>query len=274
MTRKGTVRAAGITHPGKVRPLNEDAIHVEAQSGMAVVTDGMGGHNAGDIASAMAVRRIVQELHAGLGNGAPAAAADATAYSAETLLLNDAVCAANAEIFRVAADDAGRRGMGTTVVAALFRDGRISIAHVGDSRLYRFRDDVLEQLTVDHSLQADLARRSGATAGAVQASVGRNVITRALGMEETVTADLQEEPVLAGDVYLLCSDGLTTMVSDEQITATLIRFGGKITPAARELVAIANRNGGHDNISVVLVYINKSFAQQSHGSQDEIEWFD
>ncbi len=167
-------------------------------------------------------------------------------------LVRSAILKANSLVFRTAQRQPQCKGMGTTLVAAVFAEHRVTIAHVGDSRLYRLRNDQLQQMTVDHSLQQELVAKGFYTPEEAKTSVNKNIVTRAIGVEPTVTPDLREEAVLEGDIYLLCSDGLSDLVTEQEMRSILKQSGGNLEVAADLLVALANDNGGKDNISVVL----------------------
>ena len=234
--------AAGIeyawhTDVGRVRARNEDSVAVDAELGLLVVADGMGGHNAGDVASRMAIEGVLAAMREG--------AAD------DDQRLQHAVRRANDAIYAAAGDDFDRSGMGTTVVAAWLRPSGLIAAHVGDSRLYRLRDGALEALTRDHTQVQDLVDRGILTPAQARVSNRRNFLSRALGTYPDVDIDSAVHPHAPGDVYLLCSDGLTNMVEDEEIVA-IIGSSKSLGAAAELLVAQANEYGGRDNITVAL----------------------
>ena len=227
--------SAGKTDPGRVRRRNEDAFVVDPP--LFAVADGMGGAQAGEVASRLA------------------AAAFREYREADELAPEERVRAiikeANRRIYDRARTDSEVSGMGTTVTAALLGDGGVVIGHVGDSRAYRIRDGRLEQLTEDHSLVADLMRSGRLTPEEAEGHPQRSVITRALGTDRDVDVDTLVIEAEAGDLFLLCSDGLSTMVSDADLLRTVER-AGTLDEAARDLVRAANRGGGEDNVTVVL----------------------
>ncbi len=253
MDKKLTLEIVGLTDGGVVRDHNEDAIGSSAEIGLVILADGMGGHNAGEVASEMAVSSIIQALQTGIHHINTATVDEDSGYTHGTLLIHDAIQNANQEIFQAANDQPQCQGMGTTLVAALYYEDRVTIANVGDSRLYRLRDGQLEQLTTDHTLLQELVDRGFYSKEEAEASLNRNVITRALGTESTIQVDLQEEILLPGDLYLLCSDGLNDMIGDEKILTTLRMFGGNLDKIGEELIRQANAAGGRDNVSVILV---------------------
>ena len=178
----------------------------------------------------------------------------------QTIVLRDAVARANKIIFQTAQSQTHCEGMGTTLVAAMFYDNKISIAHVGDSRAYRLRNNQFEQLTMDHSLLQELVDRGFYSEEEAQRSTNRNYVTRALGVEPTVEVELQEYDVLPDDIYLLCSDGLPDMVEDEDIHLTISTFSASLNVVSEHLVQLANEHGGRDNVSVQLAQVVDSFA--------------
>ncbi len=253
MDKMLTLEIAGLTDGGVVRDHNEDSIGSAADIGLVILADGMGGHNAGEVASEMAVTSIIQALQNSIPRTNTATVDDESGFTHGTLLIHDAIQKANQEIYQAANDQPQCQGMGTTLVAALYYEDRVTIANVGDSRLYRLRGGHLEQLTTDHTLLQELVDRGFYSQEEAEASLNRNVITRALGTEPTIQVDLQEEILLPGDLYLLCSDGLNDMISDEKILTTLRMFGGNLDKIGEELIRQANSAGGRDNVSVILV---------------------
>ena len=228
------VEHAGRTDVGRQRNANEDDFVVAPP--FFAVADGMGGAKAGEVASAMATEGFEGESD----SGEPAEAQLAR-------ILREA----NRRIYDLAVSDESHRGMGTTLTAAKVTGDEISLAHVGDSRAYRLRDGELEQLTKDHSLVAELERSGQITAEAAEHHPQRSIITRALGPEPDVEVDTYTVTGREGDLFLLCSDGLTSMISDEEI-GSILRSAASLDAAADALVRAANQSGGKDNITVVL----------------------
>lgn len=228
------VEQAGRTDVGRQRNANEDSLVV--QPPFFAVADGMGGAKAGEVASAIAA-----EAFEGVGAGGEPAEAQLARIAHE----------ANRRIYELAVSDESRRGMGTTLTAAKIHGREVSLGHVGDSRAYRMRDGELEQLTHDHSLVAELERSGQITAEAAEHHPQRSIITRALGPEPDVEVDTRTVPSRAGDVFLLCSDGLTSMIADDEMAA-ILRSSASLEEAADALVRAANQSGGKDNITVVL----------------------
>lgn len=261
MTAQSRVEFASATDTGVVRKFNEDSIATDSEIGLMALADGMGGYMAGDVASALAISVVKEELATALRKLEPVENDTANRYLPRTLAVKRAAETANQMILRVARKNSQCQGMGTTLTLALFHEDRISIAHVGDSCLYRLRYDRLEQLTVDHSLLQGQVAAGLIDPGDAKLSHNRNLVTRALGKEETVEVDVREEEVLPGDIYLLCSDGLNDMVEDTDIELALCELKANLPLAANLLVQIANDNGGHDNVSVVLARVQAQSAR-------------
>jgi protein phosphatase len=236
----------GLTHVGMKRSHNEDAIFFSDHPGLYLVADGMGGHDQGEVASAMAVKTIVECF-------------DNPTQASRPPSLTEAIQQANHRIYQYSKEriESGMSvgtlmaGMGTTVVGLYIRDDFATIAHVGDSRAYRMRNSHLAVLTQDHSLVAQAAAEHRLPHIPVRTGF-RNIITRALGMEPEVEVDLRDEKLQSGDLFLLCSDGLTNLVPDRRIEE-ILALGMSLEPACQALIDEANRNGGRDNISCVLV---------------------
>ena len=272
MSLKGKLQFASCSDTGRVRSHNEDAIGMDIDTGLLVLADGMGGYKAGEVASALAVQTITSEVAANL-HKARRRRQHPGELSVETVVLRDAIVKANEVIYQTAKSQPQCEGMGTTVVACLFHDNRVSIAHVGDSRLYRLRGDRFEQVTLDHSLLQELVSRGFYTPEEARKSLNKNLVTRALGIEPTVQVDVQEDVVLTGEVHLLCSDGLSDMVEDEDIHLTISTFNANLEMAAQQLVRMANDNGGKDNVSVVLTKALKPFETKQGVFNRFMDWF-
>ena len=235
------IKVFGKTDTGLKREHNEDAIGWSDTDGLVVLADGMGGHNAGEVASYMAVTAIQQQLSKGPVDNPVEA-------------IKNAIDNANRRIHQKAQESLICAGMGTTVVVTLFDDEHVTFAHVGDSRLYLIRDGELKQLTSDHSLVQELVDEGFMNEAEAHESVSNNVITRALGTEPVVQVDIQQQQAYSGDCYLLCSDGLSDMI---ETTDILNITGGESSLEQRvdNLVDLANRHGGSDNISAIVVDI-------------------
>jgi protein phosphatase len=235
------VQVAGLTDPGRVRRRNEDSFVCKPP--LFAVADGMGGAQAGEVASRLAAAAF-HEYH------------EADALDPEARL-RSIIQEANRRIYARASSDPHASGMGTTITAALVSGARVSVGHVGDSRAYLFRDDALEQLTEDHSLVADLVRSGRLTPEEAEVHPQRSVITRALGTDAAVTVDSFSVEAKPGDVYLLCSDGLTTMLSSGSVRTALAETS-TLEEAARRLIGEANAAGGEDNVTVVLFAVEEA----------------
>jgi protein phosphatase len=273
MSLKGKLAFVGKTDTGRVREHNEDTIASDVDVGLLVLADGMGGYNAGEVASGIAVKTITNLVREGLAREDLSAIDRSTGLTRPSIVLRDAITRANKIIYQTARSQAECEGMGTTVVAALFYDNRISIAHVGDSRLYRQRGSEIAQVTMDHSLLQELVDRGFYSPEEAQRAANKNYVTRALGVEPQVEVEVQEQPVDKGDVFILCSDGLSDMVEDEDIRLTISTFGANLDTVAKQLIQLANENGGRDNVSVVLAQAVEPFPA-SRGVMDKLlGWF-
>ncbi len=260
MSLRGKFKFAEITDVGKVRDHNEDAIGSDADMGLMVLADGMGGYNAGEVASEIAVQTITELAAEGATREDRNDRDPQTGMMRQSIVLRDAISRANKIIYQTAQSQTHCEGMGTTLVAAMFYDNKVSIAHVGDSRAYRLRNEQFEQLTMDHSLLQELVDRGFYSEEEAQRSTNRNYVTRALGVEPTVEVEVQEFDVLPEDIYLLCSDGLPDMVEDEDIHLTISTFNASLDVVGQQLVKLANDHGGRDNVSVMLGQVLESFA--------------
>ena len=234
-------------------------LHTIRTSALLVLADGMGGYNAGEVASGIAVKTIVGLVRDAIEREDLRNHDSAAGLARASIILRDAILRANKIIFQTARTQPQCEGMGTTVVGALFFDNRVSIAHVGDSRLYRMRSAGFEQLTMDHSLLQELVDRGFYSPEEAQRAANKNYVTRALGVEPNVDVEVQEHPVQKGDLYLICSDGLSDMVEDDDIHLTISTFGANLENATKQLIQLGNDNGGKDNISVVVAEIMESF---------------
>lgn len=247
--------AAGLSDVGLQREINEDSFCILPEHRLFVVADGMGGHRAGDVASQMATHTIASFFQATAAEDATWPFAFDPKLSIEENRLVTGIKVANKKIFEASVQHQEVHGMGTTVVGALYSKDRgcVYLAHVGDSRAYRLRGDEITQLTRDHSLVNDYLAVMPEMSQEQQDELPKNVITRALGMQEMVAVDLVPDEPQPGDWYVLCSDGLSGMVEDGHILEIVNAAGGDPEKAAAELVAQANENGGEDNVTVVVV---------------------
>jgi len=273
MSLRGKVRCVGLTDTGRVREHNEDTISCDAEIGLLVMADGMGGYNAGEVASGIAVKTIVNLVKEALEREDLQTPDIETGLSRSTIILRDAIHRANKIIFQTAKTQPQCDGMGTTVVSALFFDNHVSIAHVGDSRLYRLRSNRFEQITLDHSLLQELVDRGFYSPAEAQRAANKNYVTRALGVEPNVEVEIQEQPVSKGDVYVLCSDGLSDMVENDDIHLTINTFGANLDTVAKQLIQLANDNGGRDNVSVVMAQVLDAFPARRGIFDKILGWF-
>jgi PPM family protein phosphatase len=251
------LRIARHTDTGQLRTRNEDAIASDASIGLAVLADGMGGYNAGDVASQMAVLTITAELMAGF-NQTHQSGKQVDSQLASNLM-SHAVNTANKAIYQVSTEQSQCAGMGTTLVLSLFVDNQAVIGHIGDSRAYVMRNDQLTQLTNDHSLLQEQIDSGLLTLQQAKVATYKNFVTKALGVDTVTDLEINIHRVEVGDLYLLCSDGLTDMVEQHDIETTLIEQQDDLESAANTLIRKANQQGGKDNISVILISIVEEF---------------
>ena len=263
MSLKGKLAHVECTDVGKVRDHNEDAIGSQPDIGLWVLADGMGGYNAGEVASGIAVKTILDMVTEACKREKRGDIESSTGYMRQTIVLRDAIHRANKVINQTAQSQPQCEGMGTTLVASLFYDNRVSIAHVGDSRMYRLRGNRFEQITMDHSLLQELVDRGFYSQEEAQRSTNRNYVTRALGVEANVEVEVQEIEVQKGDFFLMCSDGLPDMVEDEDIHLTISTFNNDVRTVGEQLIKLTNDNGGRDNVSVILVRVADAFPAQA-----------
>ena len=246
--------AAAKTDVGQKRQGNEDRFCLDPSLGLYVVADGMGGHAAGEVASRLAVETIQEWMEKYLSGADVAIVGPAVAAgSAEANFLLSSIRLANRIIFDSAKDRREYAGMGTTVVAVLAQDDRFVLAHVGDSRIYRIRQDDIVQISRDHSFVQEQVDNGLMSAAEAHQSQYRHMITRALGLKESVDVDLTEQPARPGDVLLLCSDGLSDLLDDEDMLVAVRDHADDLEQACQALVARANSKGGDDNITVLVV---------------------
>ncbi len=248
-----TIEYTYCTDPGQVRHHNEDSLTVDHSLGLALLADGMGGHQAGEVASQMAIEVIIEQIQQTNKKHPLEKQLSHRAYHTASILLEQAINKANQLIYETAEQQQHLHGMGTTIAAALFHGNWISLAHIGDSRIYRLRANQLTQMTKDHSLRQELIDCGFYTPETAHQFPNKNFITRALGVAPKVSVDIQEHNTHPKDIYLLCSDGLNDMLKDEEIQNILLQHTDSLESAARELITAANQKGGKDNISVILI---------------------
>ncbi|RYX94123.1 MAG: Stp1/IreP family PP2C-type Ser/Thr phosphatase [Comamonadaceae bacterium] len=236
------------TDPGLARENNEDSVTFDALARLGILADGMGGYNAGEIASGMATTFIKSEMGRWLSQAGRHANAKEVRRAMEICVEN-----ANRSIFNAANSNPQYTGMGTTLVIGVFQDARAMLGHIGDSRCYRLREGEFAQVTKDHSLLQEQIDAGLITPEQAATSMNKNLVTRALGVEDTVLLEVNEHRVEPGDIYLMCSDGLSDMVDDDGI-ADILRGQGTLQQIAGQLIEAANAKGGRDNISVLLAH--------------------
>jgi PPM family protein phosphatase len=244
------------TDPGVARENNEDAVSFDAASRLCVLADGMGGYNAGEIASGMAVAFIKSEMGRWLSQAGKHANGKEVLRALEICVEN-----ANHSIFNAANAHPPYAGMGTTLVVGVFQQDRLVLGHIGDSRCYRLRGGEFLQITKDHSLLQEQLDAGLITPEQALTSTNKNLLTRALGVEDTVMLEVHEHRVESGDIYLMCSDGLSDMVSDAGI-ASIVAGGDLLEQKARQLIVAANEGGGRDNISVLLTQAEEALVKR------------
>jgi protein phosphatase len=259
MNYSQVLEIASCTDPGMVRSHNEDSIASDPASGLVVLADGMGGYNAGEVASGMATTVITTELQQLLAKIQPYQVDEESKKPFAERMIREQVLKANTSIYQAAQSQPQYAGMGTTLVVCLFYNNKMMVGHLGDSRLYRLRGTKFSQVTRDHSLLQEQIDSGIITAEQAKHAQHKNLVTKALGIDPTVEPEVREYDTQVGDLYLLCSDGLCDMVDDEDMGMTLQAIGGNLKLAAQQLVQMANDNGGKDNVSVILVRVLKDY---------------
>lgn len=243
---------------GIVRSHNEDAVYCNPVFGLAILADGMGGYNAGEVASGMVTNLLGSELEKSFSQVEPQKLMQDGQLQAKVSLEAE-IARANSAVYQAAQSQPQYAGMGTTLVMAAFFDNSMMVAHIGDSRLYRLRGETFEQITRDHSLLQEQIDSGMLSVEEARHSQNKNLVTRAVGVDPVVEAEIHTYDVLPGDIYLLCSDGLNDMVEDEEIGSTIQMLAANLELAATQLVEMANDNGGRDNVSVILVRIKNEY---------------
>lgn len=257
----GAVRVARLSDVGLHRDHNEDAIASDLNIGLVILADGMGGYKAGEIASEITVLMVMADMAEAM-QGKRSLLRIKSPLLPESEMLIEAVEKANSAIYEISQKQPKCAGMGTTLVTGIFTDNKLIVGHIGDSRLYRLRDKLLTQLTEDHSLIQEQINSGEITEEQAKESNNKNLVTRALGIDAEVELELHEHDVQVNDVYLLCSDGLTDMVTDDEIRIILLEAGTNTERASVNLIRFANKQGGNDNVSVVIAYVKKEFSSR------------
>ena len=269
----GALEVAVQTDPGLVRGHNEDAVFADAGRGLAILADGMGGYSAGEVASSMATKLLSSRLEAAFKSVPPHKRDGRTGQPFAHSCLVQQIAAVNTAIYRAAESQVQFVGMGTTLVAVVFCDNKLIVAHVGDSRLYCLRSGSFAAMTRDHSLLQEQIDSGLISVEEARHSINKNLVTRAVGVDPEVDVESHLYPVQPGDLYLLCSDGLYDMVDDLEIHRTLETYGANPDLAARQLIRTANDNGGEDNVSVVVVKVLREFPAGSACWWKPWSWF-
>jgi protein phosphatase len=259
MNLSQALQAASLTDPGRVRDHNEDCIESRPETGLYVLADGMGGYNAGEVASGMATSLITDGLHEAWNPRVVERLGREEAKTLAERLIKEQIARANSAIFTTSQNNPECAGMGTTLVMCLFYDNFLAAAHIGDSRLYRLRGETMEQVTRDHSLLQEQLDSGLITPEEAKLSQNKNLVTRALGIDPTVEPEIHVHEAQQDDLYLLCSDGLSDMVEDEEIRLTLMTLKTNPNLTVQQLVQAANDNGGRDNISAMLIRVAEPF---------------
>jgi protein phosphatase len=257
---------------GMVRSHNEDAVYTNPARGLAILADGMGGYNAGEVASGMATALLGSELEKTFQKMEPHRV-DAAGKLYAHAALESEIARANTAIYQAAQSQPQYAGMGTTLVMALFYDNAMTVAHIGDSRLYRLRGDDFHLVTRDHSLLQEQIDSGMISAEEARHSQNKNLVTRALGVDPVVEPEIRDYDTMPGDIYLLCSDGLNDMVEDDEIALTLQALSANLELAATQLIQTANDSGGRDNVSVVLVRIMREYPVARGWFARLLQWF-
>ncbi len=243
------VKICTETDPGLARNNNEDSVAYDAATRLCILADGMGGHNAGEVASGMATAFIKSEMCEQLGKLGPAVKSEEVAQAIE-----HSVTMANRAIHTMSCANQQYAGMGTTLVVGVFHADNLVLGHIGDSRCYRFRDGQLQQITKDHSVHQEQIDAGLHDDGSELTPIFQNMLTRGLGTVESVSAEINRLKIAPGDIYLMCSDGLTDMVSDDGIAA-ILSGADPLEKKSKQLIIAANEGGGRDNITVLLAQV-------------------
>jgi protein phosphatase len=263
MTSPTSLEMAALTDVGRSRPHNEDAHYIDTQLRLALLCDGMGGYNSGEVASAIAIETIANGVRDHATPDRTLGKIDAgSGLTHAAMYLREQILIANQIIYNRAHSDDKLAGMGTTVVASYFYENRVCIAHIGDSRCYRWRRDKFQQLTRDHSLLQDQIEFGLISKQDARHAQHKNLLTKALGIDPIVEPDINEYRIEVGDVYLQCSDGLCDPVDDDEMAEILSAEKLDLRVALQQLIDLANQRGGPDNITAVLVRVPQGFIER------------
>jgi protein phosphatase len=251
------IRYAAASDVGRVRKGNEDAFLANAALGIFAVADGMGGHASGEIASRLAVDSLRESIaHAAKEISSPLSADQTAVVSCPANVLVNGIRMANLRIYKSSLEKSEYKGMGTTLVAVYFANSSSVVAHVGDSRLYQLRGQSIKQITEDHSLVWEEYKQGLIAKEVLSSSPHKNIITRALGLQPTIDVDVQELVTQSEDFLILCSDGLSDLVPDQEMLGVVNEVSGDLHRACADLIRLANLRGGKDNITVLLIQID------------------
>jgi serine/threonine protein phosphatase PrpC len=264
------LEVANRSDPGQVRSHNEDSVAVSPEYGLVILADGMGGYNAGEVASGMATAVLKNDLEADMQDWYKELTKSGT--SRLHTLLQARIARANTSIYQASQSQPQYAGMGTTLVMALFRDRHVTVAHLGDSRMYRLRGSELKQVTRDHSLLQEQIDAGMLTEEQAKMSQNKNLVTRALGVDPVVDPEIRDYETAPGDLYVLCSDGLSDMVEDPQLASIMIANHDNIEQCAAELIRVANENGGRDNVSAILIKVLEHRTQSKSAVSRLLNW--
>ena len=264
------LQIAAKTDTGLVRSHNEDSIAHSHEYGLVILADGMGGYNAGEVASSIATSTLKETVEGQLRSSDWVARSNQSKYIQQ--LLVGSVERANSAILDAARAEPQFSGMGTTLVAAVFHQNKLTVAHVGDSRVYRLRRGELALITRDHSLLQEQIDAGMIDPELARFSSNRNLITRAVGVDHLVEVEIHDHLTQSGDVYLLCSDGLSDMLSMQEIGEILNKTASDLELTCDALVARANKNGGRDNTSVILITVQSNQVSASKLPERALNW--
>ena len=273
MNLSQSLQSASLTDPGRVRDHNEDCIESRPEIGLYVLADGMGGYNAGEVASGMATSLIADGLQEAWNPREVTRMGRDDAKALSEKLVREQIARANNAIFTTSQNNPECAGMGTTLVVSLFFDNFLTVAHIGDSRLYRLRGEAMEQVTRDHSLLQEQLDSGLITPEEAKLSQNKNLVTRALGIDPSVDPEVHVHETRPDDIYLLCSDGLSDMVEDDDIHLTMSTFSASLETVAKQLIQLSNDNGGRDNVSIILAQVVDSFAAKTGVVDRILRWF-
>jgi PPM family protein phosphatase len=263
MNTPASLEMAALSDIGRSRQQNEDAYYIDTHLRLALLCDGMGGYSSGEVASAIAIETIADGIRNHAGPDRMLGKVDAsTGLTHAAMYLREQILIANQAIYNRARGDTKYSGMGTTAVANFFYENRVCIAHIGDSRCYRWRRDKFQQLTRDHSLLQDQIDFGLITQEEARHAQHKNLLTKALGIDPMVEPDINEYRTEVGDIYLLCSDGLCDPVKDDEMAAILSITDLDLRVGLRQMIDLANQRGGQDNITAVLVRVPEGFIEQ------------